>query len=213
VVRQLILALTLLGMLLAAAVTVVEAQAPEPECDLVYTVQAGDWLSKIAEKYLGDVLAYDQLVELANASGDDEFSDIENPDLIEPGWVICIVSNETLTMPADEESTAQPEPESDLYAVLESMEHTPDPDLIDKVWAWERRDPNGNPIEEIIVPDPENYLLSFAADGTFVTKMNCRNALGEYASSSPAETVNSMAGQLKESREATIAKEQEIMTI
>lgn len=78
--------LTLLVMILPGAVM---AQNPV-ECEVEYTVQAGDWLSKIAEKYLGDVLAYDQLVELANVSADDAYTNIDNPDLIEPGWTICI---------------------------------------------------------------------------------------------------------------------------
>jgi uncharacterized lipoprotein YbaY len=59
-------------------------------CEFEYTVQAGDWLSKIAEKYYGDPLAYDQLVVAANANDDDAFTNIDNPDLIEPGWMLCI---------------------------------------------------------------------------------------------------------------------------
>ena len=43
-----------------------QAQEPAP-CDIEYTVQSGDWLSKIAEKYLGDVLAYLVIVEATNA--------------------------------------------------------------------------------------------------------------------------------------------------
>ena len=76
----------LLTLILPAAVM---AQNPV-ECEVEYTVQTGDWLSKIAEKYLGNALAYDQLVELANASADDSYTNIDNPDLIEPGWTICI---------------------------------------------------------------------------------------------------------------------------
>ncbi|HHJ06869.1 MAG TPA: LysM peptidoglycan-binding domain-containing protein, partial [Anaerolineae bacterium] len=76
----------LLTLILPAAVM---AQNPV-ECEVEYTVQTGDWLSKIAEKYLGNALAYDQLVELANASADDAYTNIDNPDLIEPGWTICI---------------------------------------------------------------------------------------------------------------------------
>lgn len=61
-----------------------------PQCRVEYTVQAGDWLSKIAEKYLGDPLTYPRLVAAANASHDDRYTNIENPDVIEPGWVLCI---------------------------------------------------------------------------------------------------------------------------
>lgn len=60
------------------------------ECQLEYTVQSGDWLSKISEKYLGDVLAYPVIVEATNAQTDERFADIANPDLIEPGWLLCI---------------------------------------------------------------------------------------------------------------------------
>ncbi|MBI1882045.1 MAG: hypothetical protein HYR94_28045 [Chloroflexi bacterium] len=45
----------LLGMLLGWVVGMAQAQAPD---GTEYTVQAGDWLSKIAEKYFGDVGAY-----------------------------------------------------------------------------------------------------------------------------------------------------------
>ena len=65
------------------------AQSPVP-CDVEYTVQAGDWLSKIAEKYFGDTLAYDQIVSATNGQSADRFADIENPDLIEPAWLLCI---------------------------------------------------------------------------------------------------------------------------
>ena len=44
-------------------------------------MQAGDWLSKIAEKYYGDPLAFPQIVAANNAQNDGEYPDIENPDL------------------------------------------------------------------------------------------------------------------------------------
>ncbi|MCB0168390.1 MAG: LysM peptidoglycan-binding domain-containing protein, partial [Anaerolineae bacterium] len=47
------------------------ALAQEPvQCAEEYTVQAGDWLSRIAEKYFGDVLAFDRIVAANNASSD-----------------------------------------------------------------------------------------------------------------------------------------------
>jgi len=65
------------------------AQEP-PTCVTIYVVQAGDWLSKIAGGYLGDVLAYDQIVAANNADPNDAYPDIQNPDLIEPGLQLCI---------------------------------------------------------------------------------------------------------------------------
>jgi heat shock protein HslJ len=65
--------------------------AQEPvQCKNVYTVQAGDWLSKIAEKYYGDPLAFERIVAASNAQSDDDYPDIANPDLIEPGLVLCL---------------------------------------------------------------------------------------------------------------------------
>ncbi|MBI4036699.1 LysM peptidoglycan-binding domain-containing protein [Candidatus Daviesbacteria bacterium] len=46
-----------------------------------YTVQEGDWLSKIADRAYGDPMAYQKLAQANN---------IANPDLIEPGMVLTI---------------------------------------------------------------------------------------------------------------------------
>ncbi len=57
-----------------------------------YTIQKDDWLSKLADKYLGNMFAYDAIVDATNkmAAQDSKFHVIENPDLIEPGWVIWV---------------------------------------------------------------------------------------------------------------------------
>lgn len=46
-----------------------------------YTVQEGDWLSKIAGRAYGDIFAYQKLAQVNN---------ISNPDLIFPGQVLTI---------------------------------------------------------------------------------------------------------------------------
>ena len=65
-------------------------------CALDYTVQADDWLSKIAEKQYGDPLAYPVIAEATNAAAeaDSSYATIANADLIEPGWRLCIPSLE-----------------------------------------------------------------------------------------------------------------------
>jgi uncharacterized lipoprotein YbaY/heat shock protein HslJ len=78
--------LSLAALLLPSAAL---AQTP-PECEFEYTVQKDDWLSKIADKYYNDVLAYTTILEATNAQAGDQFADIENADLIEPGWLLCI---------------------------------------------------------------------------------------------------------------------------
>ena len=65
------------------------ASAPEGE---LYVVQADDWLSKIAEKFYGDMFAYPSIVAATNAKAmeDDTFTVIENPDVIEIGQKLWI---------------------------------------------------------------------------------------------------------------------------
>jgi iron(III) transport system substrate-binding protein len=57
-----------------------------------YIVQADDWLSKLAEKFYGDVLAFPAIVEATNAQAavDDSYTVIDNPDVIEIGQKLFI---------------------------------------------------------------------------------------------------------------------------
>ena len=75
--------------ILMLALTPTATLAQEVSCESEVVVQADDWLSKIADKFYGNVLAYPAIVEATNAQGGD-FATIDNPDVIEPGWMICI---------------------------------------------------------------------------------------------------------------------------
>lgn len=57
-----------------------------------YTVQADDWLSKLAEKNYGDVLAWPVIWKATNAKAaeDDSFTAIPNPNVIEVGQKLWI---------------------------------------------------------------------------------------------------------------------------
>lgn len=57
-----------------------------------YVVQAGDWLTKIADKYYGNPQDYTLIVEGTNerATNDEEFEAITNPDLIEVGQKVWV---------------------------------------------------------------------------------------------------------------------------
>jgi basic membrane lipoprotein Med (substrate-binding protein (PBP1-ABC) superfamily) len=92
----LILAVLAAGLLPAAGVA---APPPQQEGE-VYTVQKDDWLSKLADKEYGDVLAYPAIVYYNNlkAAEDSTFALIEDPDLIEVGW--------TIYLPTADEATA-----------------------------------------------------------------------------------------------------------
>ncbi len=76
------------------------AAAPPLQGGENYTIQADDWLSKIAEKQYGDPLAYTAIVFYNNqkATEDDSLATIEDPNNIEVGW--------TIFLPTAEEATA-----------------------------------------------------------------------------------------------------------
>lgn len=86
--------LTVTLLLSAFAPVTVWATPPAQEvaCVEEYTVQADDWLSKISDKLLGDVLAFPAIVAATNQkhATDETFAEITNPDLIEVGWKLCV---------------------------------------------------------------------------------------------------------------------------
>jgi iron(III) transport system substrate-binding protein len=57
-----------------------------------YIVQSDDWLSKLADKFYGDPLAFRAIVEATNtkASSDSSYATIDNPDVIEVGQKLFI---------------------------------------------------------------------------------------------------------------------------
>lgn len=81
----------LLSALLPIAVLAGSA-GQEVSCAEEYTVQADDWLSKISDKLLGNVLAFPAIVATTNEkhATDATFAEVANPDLIEVGWKLCI---------------------------------------------------------------------------------------------------------------------------
>jgi len=92
----LILAALVAGILPGAAIAAPPSQPPPPEEGTVYTVQEGDWLSRIAEEEYGDPLAYPAIVLYNNALAveDSALTVIADPDLIGVGWSIFIPSVE-----------------------------------------------------------------------------------------------------------------------
>ena len=84
-------------LLVALLLTLVPGAAlaqDEVVCESDVVVQADDWLSKIAEKVYGDVLAFQAIADATNAkaAGDDSYATIDNVDIIEPGWKLCVPS-------------------------------------------------------------------------------------------------------------------------
>src|SRR5574341_1166893 len=91
--KKLFYLLATLSLLLATLPVATASAQTAVACDEDYVVQADDWLSKLADKYYGDVLAYWAIFDATNTAGGD-YGKIENPDLIEVGWKLCIPSAE-----------------------------------------------------------------------------------------------------------------------
>jgi tungstate transport system substrate-binding protein len=87
-ITMLLILVAMLQPVVSAAPLVQEAVA----CEQEIIVQADDWLSKIAEKVYGDVFAYPAIAEATNAkyAEDNTFAFIENVDVIEVGWKLCL---------------------------------------------------------------------------------------------------------------------------
>lgn len=79
---------------------------PIPLSPQEYIVQRDDWLSKLSDKFYGDILAYPAIVEATNAKSetDDSYAFIEDPDVIEIGQKLWIpTAEEAAALLADEE--------------------------------------------------------------------------------------------------------------
>lgn len=91
-----VLAITILFALLISVVPASLVNAAPPAQGEDYTVQADDWLSKLADKFYGDVNAYWAIMAATNKANaeDPSYAKIENPDAIEVGAKLRIPSNE-----------------------------------------------------------------------------------------------------------------------
>ena len=81
----------------------------ESTCTQDYVLQAGDWLSKLAEKHYGDALAFPLIVEATNVarSGDDSYATITDPNLIEVGWKVCLANSDGASTPTETVSNSE----------------------------------------------------------------------------------------------------------
>lgn len=108
----------------------------------------------------------------------------------------CSGSDPTATpVPPTAVPAVEPTAASEISPTPESVTFAPDPALIDKTWAWEVRDPNGNEIDAHSVPNPEHYTLTFHEDGTFTARLDCNSANGSYVTS-PPDSIRMEAGPM-----------------
>lgn len=86
--------LILLAMLIVLSIAAAPGYAQGATCAETYTIQADDWLSKLADRFFGSYLAYPAIVDATNAAAqkDTAYTTIQNPDEIEVGQQLCIPS-------------------------------------------------------------------------------------------------------------------------
>ena len=94
--KKLLSIVLLVVMMFSISVAVVGAAPPNQDGGQDYTVQKDDWLSKLADKFLGDLFAWPAIWEATNAKAatDDSFAAIDNPNIIEVGQKLYIPSAE-----------------------------------------------------------------------------------------------------------------------
>ncbi|HEY86371.1 MAG TPA: PhnD/SsuA/transferrin family substrate-binding protein [Chloroflexi bacterium] len=94
--KKLLSVLLLVVMVFTLSVAVVGAAPPNQDGGTDHTVQKDDWLSKLADKFLGDLFAWPAIWEATNAKAatDDSFATIDNPNIIEVGQKLYIPSPE-----------------------------------------------------------------------------------------------------------------------
>ena len=70
-----------------------DIEPTEIVCEFDVIVQRDDWLSKLSEKFYGDVLAFPAIADATNAKAveDESYTVIEDVDFIEIGWKLCII--------------------------------------------------------------------------------------------------------------------------
>src|SRR5512136_3379751 len=97
-VSVLLFVLMVVSMLMAA-VPVVSAAPPAQGKGQDYVIVKDDWLSKLADKYLGNQLSYPAIVGLTNdkAAKDSSYAKIADANKIEVGWKIYIPSADEAT--------------------------------------------------------------------------------------------------------------------
>jgi phosphonate transport system substrate-binding protein len=89
-------AFLLVVLLLTLVSSLAVAAPPQQSGGENYTVQADDWLSKLADKFLGDVFAWPAIWEATNAKAltDPTYTQIADPNVIEVGQVLYIPTTE-----------------------------------------------------------------------------------------------------------------------
>ncbi len=155
-------------------------------CSESVIVQAGETLSVIAGRTLGNQQAYPQIVAATNAAAaiDPSYRRIDNPNLISAGWKLCIPGESATLQPAAPSNAGGPVNDSSDSNATDSVENaaansanTASDDgrpSIEEVWA-KRMTPGG--------PHPLSidYLRSQTYPGSPITIEQTLTPAGNYS--------------------------------
>ena len=61
-------------------------------------------------------------------------------------------------------------------------------DLTGKTWQWQAST-TASPASQSVVPNPANYTIKFASDGTYAGKADCNQIAGQYTVSGSSLTI------------------------
>lgn len=162
-----------LNRLLCACLCLGMLLVPEPVaaqrttiCIADVIVQAGDSLSAIAIRNFGASAAYTQIVEATNAQSvtDPTYARIENPELLQIGWKLCIPPTQNSSRP----STV---PAVEANALIAGLSGAVDPAQIRAlaIPTMRARTYPGSPIliEQTLIPGTNynRYIVSYRSDG------------------------------------------------
>jgi len=162
-----IVALILASLLLTSVPVVGRAQETEGECADVYTVQADDWLSKVADRFLGNVLAYPAIVDATNAAAsvDDSFAAILDANLIDVGQKLCIppaeVAQASLGETSGQVTVDPPQPGGTLRAAFQNEWAGLDPHTVSSYSSYQILN---NVLETLTAYDDNLNLIPWLAE-------------------------------------------------
>jgi fermentation-respiration switch protein FrsA (DUF1100 family) len=86
------IALLVLSGILLPRLTLAQESAGAAACTQDARVQSNDTLSGLAQRYLGSLTAYRQIIDATNAAAarDASYATIDDPNVLEVGWKLCI---------------------------------------------------------------------------------------------------------------------------
>ncbi len=146
--------------------------APSGACTSTVRVQAGDTLSTIAARTLGNLAAWPRIVAATNAAAaaDTTFATIDNPNQLVVGWKLCLPAGSVTSATAAATSTpAVRAPGAAATPAATATARPPiDPKTLTLTWLAQQKTPGSAiTVEEVLAPGSnyDRFVVSYLSDG------------------------------------------------